>query len=184
KSEANTRDAVRRASLDRVRAEAASMRTMADLERITPLIWSELTTLGVPFIRCGVFIMDEEAEQIHTFLSTPDGKSIASFNTPYSSPTGLTDAIPFWRKKEIYKTHWDEAAFAKQATALVEQGAIASPDKYLTENRPTSLHLHFLPFRQGMLYVGNTSPLSEEQLQLVQSLADAFSTAYARYEDF
>jgi hypothetical protein len=184
KAEANALDAVRRASLDRVRAETASMRTMADLERITPLIWSELTTLGVPFIRCGVFIMDEEAEQIQTFLSTPDGKAIAAFNTPYSSPTGLTDAIPFWRKKEIYKTHWDEAAFARQATALVDQGAISSPEKYLTENRPTSLHLHFLPFLQGMLYVGNMSPLGDEQLQLVQSLADAFSTAYARYEDF
>jgi len=26
--------------------------------------------------------------------------------------------------------------------------------------------------------------LSKDQLQLVQNLADAFSTAYARYEDF
>ncbi len=183
-SEANALDAVRRASLDRVRAETASMRTTTDLERITPLIWNELTTLGVPFVRCGVFIMDEREEQIHTFLSTPDGKAIASFNTPFSSPTGLTEALPHWRKKEMYRTHWDEAAFAAQAKALMDQGAISSPDKYLTENRPTSLDLHFLPFLQGMLYVGNTSPLSDEQLGLVQNLADAFSTAYARYEDF
>ena len=28
------------------------------------------------------------------------------------------------------------------------------------------------------------SPLSDEHLQLVQALAEAFSTAYARYEDF
>ena len=34
KSETNTRDAVRQASLDRVRAEIASMRTTADLERL------------------------------------------------------------------------------------------------------------------------------------------------------
>jgi signal transduction histidine kinase len=183
-AEANTRDAVRRASLDRVRAETASMRTTADLERITPLIWNELTTLGVPFVRCGVFIMDEEQQQIHTFLSSPDGRAIASFNTPFSSPTGLTEALPHWRKKEMYKTHWDEAAFTEQANALMKQGAIASPENYLTENRPTSLHLHFLPFLQGMLYVGDVAPLSDEHLQLVQTLADAFSTAYARYEDF
>ena len=61
KSEANAREAVKQAALDRVRAEIASMRTTNDLERITPLIWNELTILGVPFIRCGVFIMDEEA---------------------------------------------------------------------------------------------------------------------------
>jgi signal transduction histidine kinase len=35
-----------------------------------------------------------------------------------------------------------------------------------------------------MLYVGNISELKEEVVQLVQSLADSFSIAYARYEDF
>jgi signal transduction histidine kinase len=35
-----------------------------------------------------------------------------------------------------------------------------------------------------MLYVGNITPLDEEESHLVQSLSDAFSTAYARYEDF
>ena len=35
-----------------------------------------------------------------------------------------------------------------------------------------------------MLYVGNTEPLTDDALQLMQNLADAFSTAYARYEDF
>ena len=37
---------------------------------------------------------------------------------------------------------------------------------------------------QGMLYVGNTTRLQEEDINLLQSLAEAFSTAYARYEDF
>ncbi len=35
-----------------------------------------------------------------------------------------------------------------------------------------------------MLYVGNTTKLGEEKIGLIQSLADAFSTAYARYDDF
>ncbi|QMU31511.1 hypothetical protein HUW48_09945 [Adhaeribacter radiodurans] len=35
-----------------------------------------------------------------------------------------------------------------------------------------------------MLYVGNTAPLTEDEISLVQSLANAFSTAYARYDDF
>jgi hypothetical protein len=57
-AEANALEAVRRASLDRVRAEIASMRTVDDLQRITPIIWHELTSLGVPFVRCGVFIIE------------------------------------------------------------------------------------------------------------------------------
>ncbi len=35
-----------------------------------------------------------------------------------------------------------------------------------------------------MLYVGSSEPLPDDQIELVQSLADAFSVAYARYEDF
>jgi signal transduction histidine kinase len=35
-----------------------------------------------------------------------------------------------------------------------------------------------------MLYVGNTGQLADEEIKLIQSVADAFATAYARYEDF
>ena len=184
KSEANALDAIRRASLDRVRAETASMRTTADLEKITPMIWNELSTLSVPFIRCGVFIMDEAQELIHTFLSTPDGKAIASFHLPYKASADLWETVVHWRKKEMYQQHWDEAAFVEWTKNLVQQGFITSSDSYATEHRPTNLYLHFLPFMQGMLYVGNDAALNENDLHLVQNLADAFSTAYARYEDF
>ncbi|HSR18092.1 MAG TPA: HAMP domain-containing sensor histidine kinase, partial [Ignavibacteriaceae bacterium] len=37
---------------------------------------------------------------------------------------------------------------------------------------------------QGMLYVGDVSPLTDDKLELVKTLAEAFSIAYARYEDF
>jgi|GEM_PF-177360 len=183
-AESNTREAIKRASLDRVRAETASMRTTGDLEKITPLIWNELTTLRVPFIRCGVFIMDEQQKQIHSFLSTPDGKAIAAFQLPYHSAGELSKVLAHWHKNEIFKDHWDEATFVEWTKSLVNQGAIASEEQYSTAHRPVNLDLNFLPFLQGMLYVGSEAPLSEEEIHLVQSLADAFSTAYARYEDF
>lgn len=183
-SETNTREAVRRASIDRVRAEIASMRTTKDLERITPLIWNELTELGVPFIRCGVFIMDESQEIIHTFLSTPDGNAIAAFHLPYSTPGNMQLALSNWKKKERYIDHWTEDVFREFADTLIKQGALTSPDQYLSSLPRGGFYLHFLPFLQGMLYVGNTEQLKDDQLQLIQSVADAFSTAYARYEDF
>ena len=184
KAEIATLEAIKRASVDRVRAEIASMRTTADLERITPIIWSELTTLGVPFIRCGVFIMDEEQQQVQSFLSTPDGNALAAFTQPYNASGETAQIVISWHKREIYKQHWDEAQFAEFTNSLLQQGAVKSGEKYLIENRPTDLYLHFLPFMQGMLYVGNTELLSDDALQLVQNLGNAFSTAYARYEDF
>ena len=183
KAEGQALEAIKRASVDRVRAEIASMRTTSDLERITPLIWNELTTLGVPFIRCGVFIMDDDQQQVQSFLSTPDGNAIAAFRQPYSA-LEISNVVDSWHKKEMYRQHWDEAQFIEFTKNLVQQGAVTSGEKYLTENRPTDLYLHFLPFLQGMLYVGNTTSLKDDELQLVQNLAEAFSTAYARYEDF
>jgi len=184
KSEANAREAVKQAALDRVRADIASMRTTSDLQRITPLVWNELTIIGIPFIRCGVFIMDEEQQQIHTFLSTPDGKAIAAFHLPYNTPGNFAEVVKHWHQKKKYVNHWGQADFLNLADSLVQQGAIATREQYISSMPKEGIHLHFLPFVQGMLYVGNTELLNDDALQLVQNLADAFSTAYARYEDF
>jgi len=184
KAEASAKEAVKQSALDRIRAEIASMRTISDLDRITPLIWNELTILGVPFIRCGVFIMDDDQQQIHTFLSTPEGKGIAAFHLPYNTRGNIGHVITHWQKKEIYTDHWDEEAFKEFADNLVQQGAMKSSEQYLSTMPAGGFNLHFVPFQQGMLYVGNVAPLGEEEINLLQSIADAFSTAYARYEDF
>ncbi|HEX6892015.1 MAG TPA: ATP-binding protein [Chryseolinea sp.] len=184
KAEAQAYEAIKQSSLDRVRADIASMRTTKDLERITPLIWNELTTLAVPFIRCGVFIMDEEEQKIHTFLSTPNGKAIAAFHSSYQDTAILAEAVSYWRLHQRYVTNWKDQDFKSQADTLLRQGSITSREQYLHAIPIEGVHLHFLPFQQGMLYVGNTSALNDEQLDLIQAIADAFSTAYARYEDF
>jgi hypothetical protein len=183
RAEANALEALRSASLDRVRAEIASMRTKNDLDRITPLIWKELTILNIPFVRCGVFIMDEKEELIHTFLSTPDGKAIAAFHVPYGS-TPLDGAIEFWREKKIYHTHWGIKEYAEFADSFIDEQEFEKRAHYLSSVPKEGIYLHLLPFMQGMLYVGNTSSLTDDNLHLIQSVADAFSTAYARYEDF
>ncbi|MFC0775384.1 ATP-binding protein [Terrimonas alba] len=183
-AEANAKEAVKQAALNRIRAEIASMRSVGDLERITPLIWNELTILSIPFIRCGVFIMDDSQQIIHTFLSTPDGRAIAAFHLPYATPGNMSYILSHWHRKEIYIDHWAEAAFTDLAETLLHQGAISSREQYLKTLPPGGFYLHFLPFLQGMLYVGNTTALDEESIKLLQSVADAFSTAYARYEDF
>jgi signal transduction histidine kinase len=184
KLEANAQEAIKRASLDRIRAETASMRTRQDLERITPLIWNELTILGIPFVRCGVFIMDEQQSLIHSFLSTPDGKAIAAFNLSYDTSENFKIMVNNWRHKKSYIAHWEDQEFVQIAETLVKQGDIESKEQYLKTLPHGGVHLNFLPFLQGMLYVGNTEALSEDHINLIQTVAEAFSTAYARYEDF
>jgi len=183
-AEASVREAVKQAVLDRIRADIASMRTISDLDRITPLIWNELNILGIPFIRCGVFIMDDAQQLIHTFLSTPDGKAIAAFHLPYDAPGNLGLVLSHWRDKKNYIDHWNEVDFAGIADILLKQGSIATPEQYIKTLPQGGFYLHFLPFLQGMLYVGNINQLGQDEIELLQHVADAFSTAYARYEDF
>src|SRR4030095_14598446 len=121
---------------------------------------------------------------IHTFLSTPDGKAIAAFRLPYTTGGNIPRVLENWQSKSIYTDHWDEDAVSAFANELVKQGALSSTEQYLSTLPKGGFYLHFLPFLQGMLYVGSLEKLNEDGLKLIQSVADAFSTAYARYEDF
>lgn len=184
KAEAAAKEAVKQASVDRVRAEIASMRTTNDLDRIIPLVWNELTILHIPFIRCGVFIVNEATLQTQVYLSTPEGKAIAAFQIPFDSKGLNEEMLQHWRNNQIFKDYWDAATFSAWTHSLIEAGAIHPDERYSNEQPPENLYLHFVPFMQGMLYVGNTEPLSADELSLIESLADAFATAYARYDDF
>ncbi len=185
KAEAQAREAIKQASLDRVRGEIASMRTSEELNRITPVIWRELQALEVPFIRCGVFIIEEEKQKVHVYLTTPDGKALGVLNLSFDANELTSNTVKNWRTKQIYKEHWNKEEFINWTKSMIELGQVQSPETYQgSSTAPESLNLHFVPFRQGMLYVGDVSPLSDEKLDLVKTLAEAFSIAYARYEDF
>jgi serine phosphatase RsbU (regulator of sigma subunit) len=183
-AEARSVEAVRQASLDRVRAEIASMRTTNDLEKITPLIWRELTTLGVPFFRCGVFIIDEANYIAHAYLSTPLGKSLAALHVKINN-TWLENAVKHWRNGEIYHEVWDRNKFLSWTQTMMEQGFVENKEHFQAgKEAPETLSLQLLPFTQGMLYVGSKLPLSNEEIKIAEKLADDFGVAYSRYEDF
>ncbi|MEK7727508.1 MAG: ATP-binding protein [candidate division KSB1 bacterium] len=183
--EAQNRELEIEASLDRVRAEIASMRTAADLQRITPLIWRELTALGVPFFRCGVFIIDEATGQAHVYLSTPSGESVAALHLKFDSAPVVEAAVQHWRQQQVYREEWNREHFIAWTQSILKQGLIDSPQKYQAGSEaPEKLVLQFVPFTQGMLYIGSNAALSDDEIELSRSLAKAFGMAYARYEDF
>jgi signal transduction histidine kinase len=84
----------------------------------------------------------------------------------------------------MYITHWGINEYAEFADAFIDKNDTEKRAHYLSSVPKEGIHLHLLPFLQGMLYVGNHAPLQEDNLNLIQSVADAFSTAYSRYEDF
>jgi signal transduction histidine kinase len=184
-AENQAREAIKQSSLDRVRGEIASMRNTEDLQQITPLIWRELKTLEIPFFRCGVFIVNEIRKHVNVYLTTPDGKPLGALDLAFSANDLTRNTVESWRNKEVYQQHWNREEFIQWTQEMIKLGQIKVPEKYQgAEKPPESLHLHFIPFAQGMLYVGHTEQLDEPQIDLIKALSDAFSYAYARYQDF
>ncbi len=184
-SEARAVEAMRQASLDRVRAEIASMRSTDDLEKITPLIWRELTALGVPFFRCGVFIIDETNELVHAYLSTPEGNSLAALQIKLEKGVWVEKAVQNWRMGQIYYEVWDREKFLSWTQVMMDEGFVENKERFQDgKDAPENLSLQLLPFNQGMLYIGSEERLSEEEIELGQKLANDFGIAYSRYEDF
>ena len=177
-AEAQEREATRRAAADRVRAEIASMRSVGDLDRITPLVWEELTALGVPFTRCGVFIVEDEGA-VRVFLATPAGDPLGSLRLPVGAHPLLRQLVEAWGRGETLAAAWGADEAAAWARTLAAHGLGGPPG-----DAPDGLALHFVPFAQGMLYVGGPAPLAPGAAGDVQALADAFEVAYARYDDF
>ena len=104
---------------------------------------------------------------------------------PFDSGDLTINSVNFWRKGLIFKTHWNKLEFLSFMQSMIKEGQVKNQKTYQGASAPPeSLDLHFVPFAQGMLYVGNILPLTNDELDLVKSLAEAFSIAYARYEDF
>ena len=187
KAEAREKEAIKQASLDRVRGKIASMRTIKDLEHITPVIWKELTVLGVPFFRCGVFIIREDEEMVHAYLSKRDGTSVAAIHIPFDDKDNrlIEPMIKNWRMQKTFHEEWDRKLFIQQTRIFVDKGQIENPESYpIVNTPPENLVLNLVPFKQGMIYIGHQEDLTKDQISLVESLSKALSVAYSRYEDF
>ncbi|TFV93637.1 GHKL domain-containing protein [Algoriphagus kandeliae] len=184
-AQASAKAALRQASLDRVRADISSMRKAEDLDKITPLLFKELNILGIPFIRCGVFIIHEKNEIVEAYLSSSEGESLGALRLPFNASDLTYQTVKAWRKEEVYRQHWDKEDFVQWIQQIMEKDLIQDEKTYQgAAAPPESLFLHFIPFLQGMIYVGSTVSLTEDEIDLVKSLSEAFAIAYSRYEDF
>ncbi|WP_441000504.1 two-component regulator propeller domain-containing protein [Fodinibius sp. SL11] len=185
KAEAHSQEVMKQASLDRVRGEISSMRSSEDLQQIIPVIWRELTAIGIPFFRCGVCILDDHESTIRFYLSASDGHLLSILNFPFGANSFTANVAHHWRNGTVYKEHWDREDFIEWTKSMTEQGQIRDKKAYPgAEEPPESLYLHLIPFKQGMLYIGNKEPLTDNEITLSKSLAETFSIAYARYDDF
>ncbi|MBC2839785.1 histidine kinase [Robiginitalea sp. SC105] len=161
------------------------MHTADDLNQITPMLWNVLTHLNVPFVRCGLFIIDQEVQIVNAYLSTPNSETIGMLSLPFDESEIIRDMVSHWRDEKIFREQWDRQEFEQWVKSLVDKGYIQGMSEFMGKDTYFDmLHLQFVPFAQGMLYVGSRESMSFQDIELAQSLAESFSVAYARHLDF
>jgi hypothetical protein len=95
-----------------------------------------------------------------------------------------------WRRKEVFRHPLGQKAGIHSLDAIYDRPCNRSADVENFPGRkceaPESLHLPLgIPFMQGhAVHWQWPARLSNYELDLVKSLAEAFSVAYPRYEDF
>ncbi|HET7001678.1 MAG TPA: ATP-binding protein, partial [Puia sp.] len=103
----------------------------------------------------------------------------------YASSDIIQKVVENWRRQKVYTEQWDRQQFRNWMESLFKKGQIKDVHEYQAgESLTDSFSLQFIPFSQGMLYVGSQEPIDGFQIDLLTPVADSFSVAYARYEDF
>ncbi|WP_332911007.1 hypothetical protein [Algoriphagus boritolerans] len=106
KAEAQALEVIKRASVDRVRAEIASMRTTSDLERIQPLIWNELNILGVPLFVAGFLLWMKPSKKCRPFFLRPMENPLLPFTCLIIPPNNPGRSLRIGSKRKYSGTIW------------------------------------------------------------------------------
>jgi signal transduction histidine kinase len=110
---------------------------------------------------------------------------VAALHLKFDSAPIIAATVQHWRQQQVYCEEWNREQFIAWTQSILKQGLIDSSEKYQAGGEASEkLVLHFVPFTQGMLYIGSSAALSDDEIALSQSIAKAFGMAYARYEDF
>lgn len=108
------------------------------------------------------------AEHALFYLSTPSGESLAALHLKFGSTPLVEQAVQYWRQRKVFREEWDREQFIAWTQSILSQ--IDSPKQYQAgEEAPERLALQFVPFTQGMLYVGSATPLADDEINLIQA---------------
>jgi len=197
--ERNRQLALERA-VERVRAEAMTMRSSDDLLKVVVAIFQEMFYLGIEIRGCNILFVDEKANQTMNYYAQVNPKKFGiSWTSPefvefneevaarmiISSLSETTridkDALRNWHEEKVwsYKSIHTEETLKDRIESM--GGDHLSPSylqKYSGEWIVTNV-----PFKYG--YVGfSVREYREEHVTIVQDLTKALSLGYLRFLDF
>jgi signal transduction histidine kinase len=186
-AEAQAREALIEASLERIRSAAMAMRDSAELGGIIYKLYGELTKLDARLDRCFIMIVNPENKGITWWLAGKEGLLAENgFFVPINQHPSHLMYLESWKnrtKKWQYlfegkeKRDWDRFGFSK--TELVRLPDIIKKDMAAVEK----IYLSGSSDEFGSLVTGSHNPLPEEQQDIISRFAIAFNQAFIRFLD-
>ena len=173
--EAQNRQLITEAALERVRSSVTSMVAAADLGGVVEQMLEELETSGVDFDLCVINIIDEGAGVRRQYGATPQGWS-GQVEVPLSEVS--EGFLALWREGKPVAREVDDAL----AQACFETRSQMGVTGEMV--RPTAVV--DAPFAYGTLSLQShkTEGLSEEDIDVVAEFARVVALGYARFLDF
>ncbi|HET6999849.1 MAG TPA: hypothetical protein VFI33_00985, partial [Puia sp.] len=191
-AEAQAREALIQASLEKVRAGSLAMRKSDELIEAGELLLQELRRLGIECLSSGYVVIDEEEKMGWTYAPNPATGKI-------SDPLGLTHAatkemrkvLSSWEKKEpLSIVEMDEQETIAHQTFVAENGMLKNGmnSNWITAEQlialsPKRLLLQNFNFDQGYLMIVGGNRLNEKQTELMLRFTKVFQQTYTRFLD-
>jgi signal transduction histidine kinase/tetratricopeptide (TPR) repeat protein len=181
RAEAQAREAQIEVSLEKVRSIAMGMRKSEEMSNVSHVIFKELTNLGFVQIRNTelVFTDDEKGTETtyHYLYEGSKGKAHYSFKN---------NNLLVLHEKEIKENPDGFAELIIKGNALVKwrefRKKIAAPADLKLENA-TSLYYYSYSFGKGKLSISSFTPVTSEQLDILERFKNVFELAYQRFID-
>jgi signal transduction histidine kinase len=192
KAEAQAREALIEASLERVRSRSMAMHRSDELKEAGELLWNELGKLGIESLSSGYVLIDEEKKIGWTYAPNPaTGKIGEPLGIVHSDTKEMNTVFTIWKKQEpLSVIEMDERETIAHQTFVAERafsfdGKISNwiTAQQLIALSPKRLFLHCFNFKEGYLLIVGGNRLNEEQKTLMLRFTKVFQQTYTRFLD-
>ncbi|HCW09034.1 MAG TPA: hypothetical protein DGG95_16885, partial [Cytophagales bacterium] len=168
-------------SLERVRAQAMSMKKPADLLDICENLFIELQALGFSELRNTMINIhnDEQASFLNYDYSDLAGKTIT--NISYDSLPAVAESV-----NKIRKSKDAFASFSVKGKELNRWKKFRRKNGEQDDPRiekSKGIHYYFYSIGIGAIGISTFEPIGEERLELLKRFRNVFNLSYQRYMD-
>jgi signal transduction histidine kinase len=185
KAEAQAREAVIEASLERVRAQTMAMHNSEDVGKCIVLMFEELTALGVnEKTRFGIGILNHENENNQLWTARKEGGDFKLHigHLEMSWHPLLKSARKAWKAQESLHRYVLEGEDLLNYYKMLNQ----APDYKIQipiEGLPEREYHYGFVFEHGFFYAFSPIEFPEDLIQIIHRFSSQFAQTYRRYLD-